>query len=240
MIRNMRNSWLVGVVVVFVLSAGLIAVKRGEEGPTEAVAQASEDQASSDTSQFAINETIGTLQRPRAAIDALPGTARTEVDAAGPEGTVPAASVRALTQRSWSLYLTPAPEAVCLSIVDPHGGASASCSTGGDVEAGMAFPAVVQEGCRLDTKDGSTTCVSALIYGVVPDGVDRVMVKVGSGTPPSVDVQGNSYLVRVPMSQTPRAVSYESPNGPVVQPAPIPAQPQSPPGRLDEPVVNAR
>lgn len=238
--RSMRRSWLVGVAVVLALSAGLVAITQGEKGSTGAVAQAAQEGSSLDTSQYAINETIGTLQRPRAAGDALPETARIEVEDAGPEGTVPAASVRALTQDSWSLYLSPAPEAVCLSIVDPHGGASANCPTGSDVEAGLAFPGVVQEGCKLDMEDGSTTCVSALIYGVVPDGVDSVTVKVDSGSPPSADVQGNSYLVRVPMSQAPTAVSYEGPDGPVVQPAPVPGPAKAPPGRLDEPVVNAK
>jgi hypothetical protein len=74
----------------------------------------------------------------------------------------------------------------------------------------------------MGSLDEAPVCTSGLIYGVVPDGVSQVSVEVGSGAPPTADVQGNAYLVQVSLKQAPTGVRFDGPHGTVLQPAPIP------------------
>jgi hypothetical protein len=139
----------------------------------------------------------------------------------GPPGSDPASSVRAASHGAWSVYLTPATEAVCVSIANTDGGSGTSCRTRNDLGEGSALPGVVKLGCAVEFPGAVPSCSSALIYGVVPDGVTELAVEVASGARPIVVVERNAYLVEVPLSQDPSAVSYEGRGGTVTLPVPI-------------------
>jgi hypothetical protein len=208
--------WTVGIAVALALPA-TVAVATPGGASTEKATESAHTKVLTD-----LTEVVGTLRRPQSAADWLPATARTEVEDLGPAGADAGASVLSLARGAWKLFLTPAPGAVCLSIVDPDGGASTSCHDRDDIVNGRALPAVVREGCELESPGEAAVCTTALIYGVVPNRVSQVSVEVGFGAPPTADVQGNTYLVQVPLDKAPSGVRFDGPHGTVVQPAPIP------------------
>jgi hypothetical protein len=210
-----RAGWVAGL-VTFLVAIGVATHARGE-GSGHAGGDITNHR-----STMGVSDVVGAFRQPRSAVDWLPATATTEVRDFGPPGIESQSSILALSRGLWKVYLTPAPSSVCMSIVDPDGGATARCRSREDLESGLAFPAVVREGCQLESRDEPAICTSALIYGVVPNGVDQVTVDVGSGRAPTADIQRNAYLIEVSLSQAPSAVRYDGPLGEVVQPVPVP------------------
>lgn len=154
------------------------------------------------------NATVSALDQPRGAEDALPQTAASEMEQLGVPGVRPDLSVRALSSSGSSLYLTPAADAVCLSSVDATGGASVNCRDDGAIEAGSAGPTAVLTGCEGPPPPAKPVCQKVWLYGVVPDGVERVAADVASSPTPTAGVTNNVYLLEIPFSLQPTAVRY--------------------------------
>lgn len=161
---------------------------------------------------------VSALTKLPIATDALPALAASEVTTLGVKGVTVERSVRALVDGDESLYLTPAAGGVCLSLVGP-GGATVNCVSNDDLAERAGFPSAVFSGCATDQFGQSPDCEEVLLYNVVPDGVRSVSVDVKSGKAPSVAVENNAYLVRVPLSQQPSEIRLVGDHGTVTQSA---------------------
>jgi hypothetical protein len=217
-----HGKWATTAIVTVILAT--VAVVLLVTGNGASVKAADRDPVPAST----VGDAVGALQQPRSAADALPEAAVEEVGDIGPPSALPDESVRALSRGAWDAYLTPAGASVCLSVTDPDGGATVSCSTGEDLKAGLAPPAAALLGCEAESIDAPATCRSALMWGVVPDGVEEVQVLVNDGAAPRVDVQRNAYLVQVSLDQGPHGVTYKGPSGTVTQTMPLNGGPPPP------------
>ncbi|HEV7845754.1 MAG TPA: hypothetical protein VGO83_05835, partial [Thermoleophilaceae bacterium] len=86
--------------------------------------------ASPESSRPGIASLVGALSEPRTDEDVVPADAAAQAEGAGPAGIAVKESVLATTgSGGWVLYLIPATNEVCVSLVDPLGGSSLSCKT---------------------------------------------------------------------------------------------------------------
>src|SRR5919112_1061170 len=100
----------------------------------------------------------------------------------------------------------------------PPGSAAPVASVAPEVTTDRGSPGVVHTGCDAEGGAGVPRCGAALVFGMVPDGVEDVAVRLSSGTVEAGRVAGNAYLVDVPGD--PVRVEYETSAGTVRQVAP--------------------
>jgi hypothetical protein len=82
---------------------------------------------------------------------------------------------------------------VCIAVVSkPEHGQGFVCHTGRQWAEGSSNPPAV-----LTCESGDSRRCDLLVYDVVPDGVRTVAIERRSGSPVSVPVRGNVYLVTV-------------------------------------------
>lgn len=194
----------VAAVVVVVVQSGVPDLAQGDDAPT-----------------------LRAFHGERTSEDVLPELAATELTAIAPAGTRVADSVRAVTDGDATVFLTPAPGDVCLSLLEP-GGATVSCVPDAAVRDGAARPSSMATGCRVDAPRrrapntvtrGWPRCTGDLVlYGAVSDRVSAVTVEVERGPAPHATVANNAYLARVPLSSGPTAVRATGDGVDAVQP----------------------
>lgn len=138
-----------------------------------------------------------------------PPAAASELRLARMSGLELDGSVIAQALDGWRLYLTPATAATCLSLTDPSGGASVTCRRDEDLLANAEQPSSVLSGCKADSPDTPPVCDTALLYGLVPDGVDAVEVSYVGGKTQRVDVAANTYMIGgVPLDHSPESIAF--------------------------------
>lgn len=155
-------------------------------------------------------ETVVSALSSPALVDRLPHVAATEIGDIGLPGIREDASIRALSKGESALYLTPATDGVCMSLVDGTG-ATASCVPREGIEGGSGRPSpnAVLSGCVSESAGAAPECEAATLYGVVPDGVDRVALAGGQPDAPSAEVVNNAYLLEVPAAQVQAPVVFQ-------------------------------
>jgi hypothetical protein len=98
-----------------------------------------------------------------------------------------------------TLYVIPGRGSLCLAL-DWTEGVNVGCTDSTRAKAGYTLTTV-------GTRSGIT------IYGLVPDGVPSVTVRLAGGEDVTSDVVGNGYIAQV--AGTPTMLSYAAPNGKV-------------------------
>ena len=132
----------------------------------------------------------------------------------GPDGTLPANSVKAAELGDRSVYLIPAAEAVCLALVEQRLGAAVGCLPLQAVNDGSAAPSYVMTGCTgPPPEEGAPVCTGLVLYGVVPDGVDNVTIEDASSRSPEVPVSDNVFIYEGSMAQAVTSVRYVTDSG---------------------------
>jgi hypothetical protein len=154
---------------------------------------------------------LGAFRRPRTHDDRLPAIAATEVRGLGPESVRPPATIKAQATDGVQLFLTPAAESVCVSLIG-EAGATVNCLPREMIEQGSGepSPSMVLTGCTFPAKDPSLpACKRAILYGVVPDGVEQVTLDArDAASKPTVNVVRNSYVMDVPIGQETLSIKY--------------------------------
>lgn len=199
------------------LPVSLIALALLAAGSVGAIADGDESNPpSAVSSQVAVIEpeakqTLGVLREKRSAGDALRDDIAGRMDRRASFGMNPGLSRLAIGNATYSVYVIPARDHVCASLVDPEG-AGLICPATDDVAEGKAGPAT-----------GALETGGVAIFGVVPDGVESVSVQAGTSDSMDIAVQGNAYYTVTPAGMRLKAVSYVGPSGPVEFPIYNPA-----------------
>lgn len=162
--------------------------------------------------QPAAKQAVALLGRERAAVDALPRDFAAGIDARADFGMNPRLSRLAIGNATSSVYVIPADGHVCAALTVGAGG-STSCAPTDRVADGKAGPATVS------LEDGRIA-----IYGIVPNGVERIEVGVGSGASVAVSVTDNAYYTVLPAGTPLRQLGYAGPSGRVAFPIYDPAE----------------
>lgn len=203
----------VGVAVAITASIAIGAVARGD-GENRAADQPS-------TASSGERETLSGLRTARGDEDQLPPSALRQIREEGPQTAEPGKAREALVHDPWRVFLTPADDAVCLSLTDSSGGSSTNCLGRADIATGVGAPSAVLSGCEgvPPPMGKGPVCDQVSLYGFVPDGVERVTANVANGSGPSVEVHNNVYVLEVAAAQKPMSVSYSDGKTRVEQPA---------------------
>lgn len=149
---------------------------------------------------------VGLLREQRTSADEMPGQVAARMTANAPFGVNPGLSRLAIGNATNSVYVIPASGRVCASLTVGEG-ANLICPSTGDVAGGRAAPATV----TIETG-------GIAIYGIVPDGVESVTVRMADSST-EVGTERNAYYTVVPQGTALRAVGYDGPSGPVEFPA---------------------
>jgi hypothetical protein len=167
---------------------------------------------------------VAALDQPRSVEDELPATAAQEMALGKVSEADVDRSVKALASGPWDLYLTPVgDDLVCLSIADETGGSGVRCFGRQPLHEGLGSPAgMIRTGCEVESPDAIPVCQDVTLYGVVPDGVSDVSVDLQAGPSRTATVQNNVYLLELPVSSKPSAVSYDTAAGTIAQDIPQP------------------
>ena len=107
-----------------------------------------------------------------------------------------------------------------MSVADrtERGASGPACSSEQELRSGSGGPGVIHTDCAAESETEVPACRGATVFGMVPDGVPHVDVRLESGNAVRADVANNAYLVDVPAD--PVAVEFETPAGNVRQVAP--------------------
>jgi hypothetical protein len=158
------------------------------------------------------------LRRARTAADVLPADIADYLEWASIRGVNPDLSRRVLTEAGRALYVLPGRGAACIVLTGGGGATGPMCASPEELTTDRGSPGVVHTGCDAEGGAGVPRCGAALVFGMVPDGVEDVAVRLSSGTVEAGRVAGNAYLVDVPGD--PVRVEYETSAGTVRQVAP--------------------
>lgn len=210
MISKVRLGQITALAAGLCIGVAVIAVAQGpSDGPPGperlgTVAKTSEQQ----------EQSLSILRRARVATDRLPPELVARLSET-PFGANGALSRRAFSRGEESVFVIPANERVCLAM-DEAKGATITCPPDRAVADGSSV--------------GTTSFASQVaVYGLVPDGVDAVSVRLATGEQVASETAGNAYLVHV--QGEPRSLAFEGPSGRVEAPiaavdGPIRAAPQ--------------
>lgn len=214
--RRIRNVFLPSAAVLATVVVTAVALAQGESD------QGSRAHSPSTAPSVSTNPAdLGAFARARTSEDNLPTVAANEVDSIGPEGTVVPDSVKAAELGDRSVYLTPAPDAVCLALAEQSLGAAVNCVPLKAVNEGSAAPSFVMTECTgPPPEEGPPVCDGFVLYGVVPDGVDEVTIE-GTTRSTEVAVSDNAFIYEGPMAQAVRSIRYVTGSGQEVR-LPVP------------------
>jgi hypothetical protein len=191
---EMANVWkvIIGITAVGAL-VGVIAVGAGADDKEPSASGA--------------ERTIAALDKVPSDSDRLPDVAVAEVEDLSPDGTDVADTIKARTTPEGSFYLTPTPQGACLTMVS-DGGATTRCLPATDLAQPSGRPAqsVTLTGCTAESPEAAPDCDNAVIYGVAPNGVQRVVLE--GADERAGDVVNNVYVLSVPEAQAMAAVEY--------------------------------
>lgn len=162
--------------------------------------------------QPAAKQAMALLGRERTAVDTISNDLASNIDARPDFGMNPSLSRLAIGNASSSVYVIPADGHVCAALTVGAGGSS-SCSPTERVADGKAGPTTVT------LENGGIA-----IYGVVPNGVERIAVGAGRGESVEVGVTNNAYYTVLPAGTPLHQLGYTGPSGPVAFPIYDPAQ----------------
>lgn len=146
---------------------------------------------------------MAVLRRPRVATDSLPADVAERLDAHADYGMNPELSRRSITGVSNSLFVVPGTGYVCVALTVGEG-ANGTCAQTSDLVAGQTAAVTV-------TLPGGPVG----IYGLVPDGVDSVVVETGESSTTTIETANNAYFTAAPEDTVLRSVSYVGPSGTV-------------------------
>jgi len=153
----------------------------------------------------AAKEAMEVLDEHRGGEDALPEDVSDDMDEAADFGMNPDLSRLSVGNATHSVYVIPARERVCASLtVGP--GANVICPSTDDIANGESAPATVG------------VAEGIAIYGIVPDGVELVLLHTGTADSTVVSTEDNVYYTVVPAGTPLRKVSYVGPSGAVAFP----------------------
>jgi hypothetical protein len=165
-----------------------------------------------------IKGAVAALRRPRGPEDVLPADVAEYVGWASYRGANGALARRVLTDARGSVYLLPGDEVVCLLLTGGGGATGPSCSTAAELRSARGGPGVIHSGCDAASGDAVPRCSGATVFGVVPDGVEEVVIRLASGKAVTEPVERNVYLAKVPGD--PEAVEFEADGERISQAAP--------------------
>lgn len=187
---------LIAVGLLAVGSVGAIADGDDSNPPSGETAQI-------DSIEPAAKEALDVLHESRGAGDALPTDVAGRMGEDAAYGMNPELSRLSIGNATSSVYVVPARGHVCASLTVGEG-ANISCPSTADIADGKVGAATV----ILDTRD-------IAIYGIVPDGVESVLVQTGDSSSTEIVTEDNAYYTVVPAGTALRTVSYVGPSGPV-------------------------
>lgn len=198
----MKKRYVHAFAAVVVLSALAVAATAAVGGTTE---PAGDREAASSSSITTHPTSVQGMRQP------LPPIARVQVQDV--PGAALSESVLAFESRLKSVYLTPTTGGVCISLVRVGLGAGLTCGN---------RPATLLEGCHSHAVNAAPTCERATVYGIAPDGVDRVAVTAQDGvTIESEKVTNGVYLLDVALNNAPRTLEFDLEGDQVREPLPF-------------------
>jgi hypothetical protein len=157
------------------------------------------------------SDALSVLDDPQVPSDGMPVEIAAALDERAGFGMNPDLSRRSIGGVPYSLYVIPANGYVCSSLTDSQG-ATTSCAATDDVASGQTGPAT-------QSLDDATIGV----FGVVPDGVEQVMIRTGQANEDVVPVENNAYFVAYSAGTVMHGLSYVGPSGEVEYPLVDPA-----------------
>jgi hypothetical protein len=150
----------------------------------------------------AAKEALEVLDEHRGVEDALPEDVSDDMDEAADFGMNPDLSRLSIGNATHSVYVIPARERVCASLTVGLG-ANVICPSTDDIARGESAPATV------GVAEGTA------IYGIVPDGVESVLLHTGTSDSTVLLTDDNAYYTVVPAGTPLRKVSYVGLSGSV-------------------------
>ena len=165
-----------------------------------------------------IKDAIGAFRQPRGAEDVLPADVAEYVGWASYRGANGALARRVLTDARGSAYLLPGDGVACLLLTGGGGATGPLCSTAAELRSARGGPGVIHSDCEAAAGDAAPRCSGATVFGVVPDGVEEIVIRLASGKAVEAPVERNVYVVEV--HSDPEAVEFESSGARVTQAAP--------------------
>lgn len=187
------------------ISIGVAAIAQGGEGaqgpPGSQTPAASPP--GSERPVSAVGETVaasvGALRGPRTADDAMPADVAAYVDWAPIGGANGRLSRKSFSKGGETVYLLPGNGVVCLVLTGPNGGASGpSCRTPAQLSSESGGPGALGLDCSGGTSTELPACDGTRLFGIAPDGAEKVTVPLESGGSASSAVVNNAYLIDVP------------------------------------------
>jgi hypothetical protein len=113
-------------------------------------------------------------------------------------------------------YLVPGDNGLCIVLTlsaDAAGGGMA-CNETSQIEAGFLGPASLYGGCEAASSDKAPpTCGTETIYGIAPDGVARVELRMGDGSVRRADTVKNTYALVLTDGAQARSLSWQGSDG---------------------------
>jgi hypothetical protein len=200
-----KRTKAVTAIAIAAIATGGAAIAQGgaaPEGPPGAQTPAASPPGSEravDVVGETVAASVGALRRPRTADDALPPNVAKYVEWAPLRGANGRLARKALSKEGQDLYLLPGNGVVCLLVTGSGGGAAGpSCRTPAQLRSESGGPGALGLHCPGGSATELPACEGTRLFGVAPDGVDRVTVPIESGGSVSVPVVNNAYLIDTP------------------------------------------
>jgi hypothetical protein len=164
-----------------------------------------------------IRDAVGAFRQSRGPDDVLPADVAEYVGWASYRGANGALARRVLTDTRGSAYLLPGDGVACLLLTGGGGATGPLCSTAAELRSARGGPGVIHSDCEAAAGDAVPRCSGATVFGVVPDGVEEVVIRLASGKAVAEPVEQNVYVVEAPGD--PEAVEFELAGARVTQTA---------------------
>jgi hypothetical protein len=111
-----------------------------------------------------------------------------------------------------SVYVVPTSDGVCAALTNGTG-AGVHCVGDGQLAVGVQKPSSLYSGCEVEDESGVPRCKSVALYGLVPDGIEKVLAKLSDGSVVTGTVGGNAYVIDSAASNEPVSVTYQDDSG---------------------------
>jgi hypothetical protein len=145
-----------------------------------------------------VRAAIAAFRRPGGPDDVLPADVAEYVKWSGYRGANGALARRVATDARGAAYLLPGEGVACLLLTGGGGATGPLCRTPEELRSARGGPGVIHSECEAASSDAVPRCSGATVFGLVPDGVEEVVVRLASGEALAEPVQRNVYVADVP------------------------------------------